>query len=335
MKLVNKIRQHPYILFSCGSMSFEFDLLYKIMRLLIVQFYFDGTRQFDFFMCAGGSFVFKTNSLNHWTDLKNEAAWNKEFCELFNETDSLNGTVKKLTVADAIYDRDSLEMNYIAAFQMLTNYFHIQINQDGLVCRAEFRNGELENYTETRCICSHSETIIEFKIDENILSKYDGFSLYASDFYHMTQLCAAFFSNSKITAYIRNGDILTQQQFYYPSLGAYAEAKYGYACLMDTVFHAQSSATERVQSDAEIRIAMAASSNMQNNIEAYCNFYPLQYGKIFDAVEDALKHRKQHYNVVIHVFSSYPMWTNASKKGIENQYVYNSIHKFISYHLSA
>ncbi len=91
VSMKDKVRNTPQILLSDVYHPLKYTLINKFMRQFIVQFYFAGVRQFDFSMCSDGSFIFKTNSLNHLAVLKdNISAWEREFCELSDKTANFN-----------------------------------------------------------------------------------------------------------------------------------------------------------------------------------------------------------------------------------------------------
>lgn len=333
MSLKDKVRNRPDVLLSDTYHSLKYNLIHKFMRQFVVQFYFDGVRQFDFSMCSDGSFIFKTNSLNHWAVFKdNISAWEREFCALSDETEHFNFKQPKLTLTDVIQDRDDIGLDYLAVSQMLMKYFKVSIKQDGMMYRAEFADGVFVNCSKIFCKSNSKETGIEFKIDDKVLHNAgtDDTNFSSSDFEDIGQMCAMFFPGSKITVHTENLGNKTAS-FCYGSLVEYINQKYKCSNVSNSVFRCESSETEPVQSEAEIRIAVGKSSNDKNVIEVYCNYKNHKYGKVLDAINDVLKTDDlHHYVVVINIFITRPLWLNASQDGIKNQYIYDSVYKYLS-----
>lgn len=313
--------------------SLKYNLIHKFMRQFIVQFYFDGVRQFDFSVQSDGSFIFKTNSLNHWAAIKdNISALKREFCELSDEMNHFNFKQPKLTLTDVIKDRDDVGLHYFAVSQILTKYFNVFIKQDGIIYRAEFADGDFVKYSKEFCESNKKETGIEFKIDDEVLHNAgtDDTNFSSSDFENIGQMCVMLFPGSKITVHTENSGNKTAS-FCYGSLLEYINQKYKCSNVSNSVFRCESSETEPVQSEAEIRIAVSKSSNDKNVIEAYCNYKNHKYGKILDAINDVLKtDDSHHYVVVVNIFMTRPLWLNASQDGIKNQYIYDNIYKYLS-----
>lgn len=334
MSFKDKVRNRPGVLLSDTYHSLKYNLIHKFTRQFIVQFYFDGVRQFDFSMCSDGFFIFKTNSLNHWAVLKdNMSAWEREFCELSDKTAHFNFKQSKLTLSDVIKDRDDIGLNHFAVSQMLTKYFKVSIKQDGVMYRAEFADGDFVKCSKVFCESKAKETDIEFKIDDEVLHNAgtdDSTNFSYSDFVGIAQKCAIFFPCSKINVHTENSGGKTAT-FCYDSLSEYINQKYKCSNISNSVFRCESSETEPVQSEAEIRIAVGKSSNDKNVIEAYCNYKNHKYGKVLDAINDVLKtDDSHHYVVVINIFITRPLWLNACQDGLKNQYIYDSIHKYLS-----
>lgn len=333
MSLKDKVRNRPGVLLSDTYHSLKYNLIHKFMRQFIVQFYFDGVRQFDFSMCSDGFFIFKTISLNHWAVFKdNIFAWEREFCALSDEMNHFNFKQPKLTLTDVIKDRDDMGLNYLAVSQMLTRYFKVSIKQDGVMYRAEFADGDFVKYSKEFCESNKKETGIEFKIDDEVLHNAgtDDSNFSSSDFVGIAQKCAMFFPGSEINVHTENSDGKTAT-FCYDSLAEYINQKYKCSNVSNSVFRCESSETEPVQSEAEIRISVGKSSNDKNVIDAYCNYKNHKYGKVIDAINDVLKtDDSHHYVVVINVFMTRPLWLNASQDGIKNQYIYDSVYKYLS-----
>lgn len=334
VSMKDKVRNTPQILLSDVYHPLKYTLINKFMRQFIVQFYFDGVRQFDFSMCSDGSFIFKTNSLNHWAVLKdNISAWEREFCELSDKTANFNFKQPNLTLTDVIKDRDDIGLNYLAVSQMLMKYFKVSIKQDGIMYRAEFADGDFVKYSKKFCESKAKETDIEFKIDDEVLhnaGKDASINFSYSDFVDIAQMCAMFFPCSKITVHTENSDSKAAT-FCYDSLAEYINQKYKCSNISNLVFHCESSETEQVQSEAEIRIAVGKSSSDKNVMEAYCNYKNHKYGKVIDAINAVLKtDDPHHYVVVINVFMTRPLWLNACQDGIKNQYIYDGIYKYLN-----
>lgn len=333
MSLKDKVRNRPDVLLSDTYHSLKYNLIHKFMRQFVVQFYFDGVRQFDFSMCSDGSFIFKTNSLNHWAVFKdNISAWEREFCTLSDETEHFNFKQPKLTLTDVIKDRDDIGLNYFSVSQMLTKYFKVSLKQDSMMYRAEFADGDFVKCSKKFCESKAKETDVEFKIDDEILHNAgaDDSNFSYSDFEDIAQMCAMFFPCSKITVHTENSGNKAAS-FCYDSLVEYINQKYKCSNISNLVFHCESSETEQVQSEAEIRIAVGKSSSDKNVIEAYCNYKNHKYGKVIDAINDVLKtDDPHHYVVVINVFMTRPLWLNAGQDAIKNQYIYDSVYKYLS-----
>ena len=333
MSLKDKVRNRPDVLLSDTYHSLKYNLIHKFMRQFVVQFYFDGVRQFDFSMCSDGSFIFKTNSLNHWAVLKdNISAWEREFCELSDKTANFNFKQPNLTLTDVIKDRDDIGLNYLAVSQMLMKYFKVSIKQDGIMYRAEFADGDFVKYSKEFCESKAKETDIEFKIDDEVLHNAgtDDSNFSYSDFEDIAQMCAMFFPGSEINVHTENSDGKTAT-FCYDSLAEYINQKYKCSNVSNSVFRCESSETELVKSVAEIRIAVGKSSNDKNVIDAYCNYNNHKYCKVLDAINDVLQtDDSHHYVVVVNIFMTRPLWLNASQDGIKNQYINDNIYKYIN-----
>ena len=340
MSMKDKVRNTPHILLSDVCHPLKYTLINKFMRQFIIQFSFDSVRQFDFFMQQDGSFVFKTNSLNHWAVMKdNISDWKREFCELTEKENYFNFKALESTVSDIIKDRDGVGLNYLAVSQMLTKYFKVYIKQEGVIYRVEFADGDFVKCSKEFCESKEKETWIEFMIDDEVLHKAgtdDSTHFSYFDFADIAQKCAMFFPGSKITVHNENSDAKTAKCFCYDSLAEYAVQKYKCSNVSNSVFLCESSESEQVQSVAEIRIAVGKSSNDKNVIEAYCNYKNHKYGKVLNAINDVLKTDDlHHYVVVINIFMTQPLWENACQNGIKNQYLYDSIYKYINSEIGA
>lgn len=198
--------------------------------------------------------------------------------------------------------------------------------------RSEFADGDFVKYSKEFCESNKKETGIEFKIDDEVLHNAgtDDSNFSYSDFVDIAQMCAMSFPGSEINVHTENSDGKTAS-FCYDSLAEYVNQKYKCSGASNLVFQCESSETEQVPSEAEIRMAVGKSSNDKNVIDAYCNYKNHKYGKVLDAINDILKtDDPHHYVVVVNVFITRPLWLNASQDGIKNQYIYDNIYKYLS-----
>lgn len=71
-----RVRLRPGIfLYDHGDMIIQdiaASFLRKIMRIFIIEFYFNGCRQFEFTKKIDNSFEFKAFTLNKWADIEND-----------------------------------------------------------------------------------------------------------------------------------------------------------------------------------------------------------------------------------------------------------------------
>ena len=152
-------------------------------------------------------------------------------------------------------------------------------------------------------------------------------------FYEMAQLCAMFFCGSEITVGQETSKGVVKKYYFYKSLAKYLEQKYKCNNALCNIVRIEYMEHMPNPNEAEIRVAMSSSSK-NSNIEAYCNYRKLKYGKVFEAIEDALELDDNYYNIVINIFIRNPMWMNAEKRGISNQFIYDNLYKYLKTQLN-
>lgn len=93
------------------------SFLRKFMRLFIIEFYFNGCRQFEFTKNLDNSFEFKAFALNKWAYIKDGDCdgWIDAFCDFCKEKDWYSdcSIFLDLTLEDVIRDKDIVGFDYL------------------------------------------------------------------------------------------------------------------------------------------------------------------------------------------------------------------------------
>lgn len=303
----------------------------KFMRLFIIKFYFNGCRQFEFTKKVDNSFEFKAYALNKWADIKdNSDAWKDAFCELYKDRDDENNCsfYEQVTLDDVVHDNDVIGIDYLSIAQLISKYFDVAIIKDNYKqVTAHFENGYFINCNEENIDPDINQTIIRFKFEEEIFTEnvYTKNPYVSSeDFYKIAQSLAMFFSGAEITIFDETEDKTIKKNYKYDSLSDYAVECFDYDNPWCFEFEACTDETEKVQSNALIKVALTPCET-KGEIEMYCDYRRIEYGMPLKAIEKALSETNHNFNVVIIIFQRYTLWTNAMKRGIENQYIYDSV----------
>lgn len=308
------------------------SFLRKFMRLFIIEFYFDGHRQFEFTKKIDNSFEFKAFALNKWADIKdNSDAWKDAFCELYKDRDDENNCsfYEQVTLDDVIHDNDVVGIDYLSIAQIISKYFDVSIIKHNYKqTTAHFEDGCFVDCNEKNIEPNINQTIIRFKFEEeifteNIYTKNPYVS--SEDFYKIAQSLAMFFNGADITVFDETEDKTVKKKYKYDSLSDYASERFDYDNSWCFEFETCSDETEKIQNNALIKVALTPCET-EGEIEMYCNYRRIEYGMPFKAIEKALSETNRNFNVVINIFQRYTLWTNAMKRGIENQYIYDSVY---------
>lgn len=84
-----------------------------------------------------------------------------------------------------------------------------------------------------------------------------------------------------------------------------------------------------MQSNALIK-AVFTPCETKGKIEMYCDYRKIEYGVPLKAVEKAMLEANRNFDVLIIIFQRHTLWTNAMKRGIENEYTYNAVYNRMS-----
>lgn len=316
------------------------SFLRKFMRLFIIQFYFNGCRQFEFTKRIDNSFEFKAYALNKWADIKgNSDAWKDAFCELYKDRDDENDCsfYEHVTLDDAVRDNDVIGIDYLSIAQLISKYFDVSIIKDNYKQTiAHFEDGCFIDCNEENIDPDINQTIIRFKFEEEIFTEnvYTKNPYVSSeDFYKIAQSLSMFFSGAEITIFDETEDKTIKKNYKYDSLSDYASERFDYDNPWCFEFEACTDETEKIQSNALIKVVLTPCEN-KGEIEMYCDYRRIEYGMLLKAIEKALSEANCNFNVVIIIFQRYTLWTNAMKRGIENQYIYDSIYNRLKEEIS-
>lgn len=315
------------------------SFLRKFMRLFIIEFYFNGCRQFEFTKKFDNSFEFKAFALNKWADIKDDIdLWKDTFCELCKEKDDENNRsyYEQVTLEDAIYDNE-IGIDYLTVAQLISKYFDVSIIKNNYKqTTAHFEDGYFIDCNEENIVPDINQTVIRFKSEEeifteNIYTKNPYVS--SEDFYKIAQSLAVFFNGAEITIFDETEDKTVEKKYKYDSLSNYAAERFDYDNPWYFEFEACTDETEKIQSNALIKVALTPCET-KGEIEMYCNYRRIEYGVPLKAIEKALSETNYNFNVVIIIFQRYTLWTNAMKRGIENQYIYDSVYNRLKEEIS-
>lgn len=338
-----RVRTCPGLVLYCHDDELIQDIaasfLRKFMRLFIIEFYFDGCRQFEFTKNPDNSFAFKAYALNKWADIKDDIdLWKDTFCELCKEKDDENNRsyYEQVTLEDAIYDNE-LGINYLTVAQLISKYFDVSIIKDNYKqVTAHFENGYFIDCNEENIDPDINQTIIHFKFEEEIFTEnvYTKNPYVSSeDFYKIAQSLAMFFSGTEITIFDETENKTVKKNYKYDSLSDYAAECFDYDNPWCFELETCTDEKEEIQSNALIKVALT-SCGAKGEIEMYCDYRRLGYGMPLKAIEKALSETNRNFNVVIIIFQRYTLWTNAMKRGIENQYIYDSVYNCLKEEIS-
>ena len=316
------------------------SFLRKFMRLFIIQFYFNGCRQFEFTKRIDNSFEFKVFALNKWADIKdNSDAWKDAFCELYKDRDDENNCsfYEQVTLDDVVHDNDVMGVDYLSVAQLISKYFDVSIIKDNYKqITAHFEDGYFIDCNEENIVPDINRTVICFKFEEEIFTEnFSSKNPYVSseDFYKIAQSLSMFFSGAEITIFDETEDKTVKKKYKYDSLSDYAAERFNYDNPWYFEFEACTDETEKIQSNALIKVALTPCET-KGEIEMYCNYRRIEYGMPLKAIEKALSEINHNFNVVIIIFQKCTLWTNAMKRGIENQYIYDSVYNRLKEEIS-
>lgn len=308
------------------------SFLRKFIRLFIIQFYFNSCRQFEFTKRIDNSFEFKAFALNKWADIKdNSDAWKDVFCELYKDIDDENNWsyYEQVTLEDVIHDNDMIGIKYLTVAQLISKFFDVEIIKDNYKqVTAHFEDGYFIDCNEENIDPDINQTIIRFKFEEEIFTEnvYTKNPYVSSeDFYKIAQSLAIFFNGADITIFDETEDKTVKKKYKYDSLSDYASERFDYDNPWCFEFEACTDDTEKVQSNALIKVALTPCEN-KGEIEMYCDYRWIEYGMPLKAIEKVISETNRNFNVVINIFQRYTLWTNAMKRGIENQYIYTNVY---------
>lgn len=339
-----RIRKHPgLVLNNHNDMIIEdivASFLRKFMRLFIIEFYFNGCRQFEFTKKNDNSFEFKAFALNKWADIKeNSDAWKDAFCELYKDRADKNDRsfYEQVTLVDAVRDNDVTGIDYLSVAQLISKYFDVSIIKDNYKkTTAHFEDGCFIDCNEENIDPDINQTVIRFKFEEKIFTEnFSSKNSYVSseDFYKIAQSLSMFFSGAEITIFDETKDKTVKKNYKYDSLSGYAFERFDYDNPWCFEFEACTDEIEKVQNEALINAALTPCET-KGEIEMYCNYRRIEYGTPLKAIETALSETNRNFNVVISIFQRYTLWTNTMKRGIENQYIYDSVYNRLKEEIS-
>ena len=317
------------------------SFLRKVMRLFIIEFYFDGCRQFEFTKKIDNSFEFKAFALNKWADIKDGDCdgWINAFCNFCKEKDwSSNCSMfLDLTLGDVIRDKDIVGFDYLPIAQIISKYFNVLIIKDNYKqTTAHFEDGCFIDCIEENIDSDINLTIIRFKFEEEIFTEYvytKNPYVSSEDFYKIAQSLTMFFSGAEITIFDETEDKTIKKNYKYDSLRDYASKRLDYDNPWCFELEACTDDTEKIHSNALIKVALTPCET-KGKIEMYCDYRRIEYGMPPKAIEKALSETNHNFNVIIIIFQKCTLWTNAMKRGIENQYIYETVYNRLKEEIS-
>lgn len=338
-----RVRTRPGLVLYCHDDELIQDIaasfLRKFMRLFIIEFYFDGCRQFEIIKRPDNSFAFKAYALNKWVDIKDDIdLWKDTFCELYKEKDDENNRsyYEQVTLEDAIHDNE-LGIDYLTVAQLISKYFDVSIIKDNYKhMTAHFEDGYFIDCNEENIDPDINQTLIRFKFEETIFTEnFSSKNPYVSseDFYIIAQSLAMFFNGAEITVFDETEDKTIKKIYKYDSLSDYAMERFDYDNPWHFEFEACTDEAEKIQSNALIKVELTPCES-KGKIEMYCDYRKIEYGMPLKAIEKALSETNRNFNVIIIIFQRYTLWTNAAKRGIENQYIYDSVYNRLKEEIS-
>lgn len=223
----HRVRTRPQLLL-CGHddeliQDLAASFFRKIMRLFIIEFYFNGCRQFEFTKKIDNSFELKAFALNQWADMKdNSDAWKNAFCELYKGRDDNCSFYEQVTLEDSIHDNDMIGIDYLAVAQIISKYFDISIIKDNYKqMTSHFKDGYFVDCNEKNVEPDINQTVICFKFEEKIFT--DNFSsknpnVSSKDFCKIAESLAMFFNGADITVFDETEKGFVKKIFKYDSL---------------------------------------------------------------------------------------------------------------------
>lgn len=312
----------------------------KLMRLFIIEFYFNGCRQFEFTKRFNNSFEFKAFALNKWADIKdNSDAWKDTFCKLYKDRDDENNRsfYEQATLDDAVRDNEVMGIDYLSIAQLISKYFDVSIIKNNYKqTTAHFEDGYFIDCNEENIVPDINQTVIRFKFEEEIFTEnvYTKNPYVSSeDFYTIAQSLAMFFSGAEITIFDETKNKTVKKKYKYDSLSDYAIERFDYDNPWHFEFETCTDEAEKIQSNALIKVTLTPCES-KGKFEMYCDYRRIEYGMPLKAIEKVLSETNHKFNVVIIIFQRYTLWTNAMKRGIENQYIYNSVYNRLKEEIS-
>lgn len=338
-----RVRTRPGVVLYCHDDELIQDVaasfLRKFMRLFIIEFYFNSCRQFEFTKNPDNSFAFKAYALNKWADIKDDIdLWKDTFCELCKEKDDENNRsyYEQVTLEDAIHDNE-LGIDYLTVAQLISKYFDVSIIKDNYKqVSAHFEDGYFIDCNEENIDPDINQTLIRFKFEETIFTEnFSSKNSYVSSeyFYKIAQSLSMFFSGAEITVFYETEDKTIKKIYKYDFLSNYAIERFDYDNPWHFEFEACTDETEKIQSNALIKVELTPCES-KGKFEMYCDYRKIEYGIPLKAIEKALSETNRNFNVIIIIFQRYTLWTNAAKRGIENQYIYDSIYNRLKEEIS-
>lgn len=335
-----RVRLRPGIfLYDHGDMIIQdiaASFLRKIMRIFIIEFYFNGCRQFEFTKKIDNSFEFKAFTLNKWADIENDCDdWKNSFYEFFKESEIKN--FGQITLEDTIYESHKNGIDYLSVTQFISKYFDVSIIKNNHKhITAHFDDGRFINCSEENIEPNVEQTAIRFKFEEEIFTEnFSSKNPYVSseDFYKIAQNLAMFFNGAEITIFDKTEDKTIKKNYKYDSLSDYAAKRFNYDNPWCFEFEPCTDETGKIQNNALIKAALTPCET-KGEIEMYCDYRRIEYGVPLKAIEKVMSEANRNFNVVIIIFQRYTLWTNAMKRGIENQYIYDSVYNRLKEEIS-
>lgn len=142
-----------------------------------------------------------------------------------------------------------------------------------------------------------------------------------------------FFNGAEITIFDKTEDKTIKKNYKYDSLSDYAAKRFNYDNPWCFEFEPCTDETGKIQNNALIKVALTPCET-KGEIEMYCDYRRIEYGVPLKAIEKVMSEANRNFNVVIIIFQRYTLWTNAMKRGIENQYIYDSVYNRLKEEIS-
>lgn len=261
------------------------------MRLFIIEFYFNGRRQFEVTKKMDNSFEFKTCALNKWANIKdNNDAWKDAFCELYKGRDDENNCsfYEQVTLEEVVHDNDMIGIDYLTVAQLISKYFDVSIIKDNhKQMTAHFEDGYFIDYNEENVDLDINQTVICFEFEDEVFT--DNFTpmnpyVLSKDFYKIAQSLAMFFDGAEITVFDETKDKTIKKNYKYNSLSDYVTERFGCDNPWCFEFETCTDETEKIQSNALIKVALTPCEN-KGEIDMYCDYRRIEYGMPLQAIK--------------------------------------------------